>query len=413
MTASEIQPGEALREVLRGIRNSNLGAFCTDRPVFIPATGPGSLSGLAFAVKDVFDIAGHPTGAGNPDWLRTQPPASSTASAVKRLLDAGATLVGKTQTDELTYSLNGENYHYGTPLNPQAPGRIPGGSSSGSAVAVAGGLVDFALGTDTGGSVRLPASNCGIYGFRPSHGQVPNDHTVPLAPSFDTVGWFAREATVLQRVGRALLCGKSVNTQTSRLLVAEDAFGFVSSEARPALDQAIATLCKSAGSRQDVDIFSGHADDWMTSFRVLQGVEAWRCHGGWIRSHKPVFGCDIRDRFEWAARIDPRTVAPARAIREEVTSFLDRLLGTDGVLCIPTSPSIALPINAAGQELEDFRTNALKLLCLAGLAGLPQVSLPLVSVDSCPLGVSLIGPRNSDLQLLCLVMAMTKSGHSN
>ena len=153
----------------------------------------GPLRGCTFAVKDVFDIAGHRTGNGHPRLARDPSTAERTASAVERLLAAGARMVGKTYCDELTYSINGENVHYGTPVNPKAPGRIPGGSSSGSAAAVSGGLVDFALGTDCGGSVRIPASYCGIYGIRTSHGLVPADGVVPLAPSFDTVGWFARD----------------------------------------------------------------------------------------------------------------------------------------------------------------------------------------------------------------------------
>jgi amidase len=165
-----------------------LNAFCRHTHVELAGSGSGRLTGLTFAAKDVFDIAGHRTGNGNPVWLETHPPAERTASAVQRLLDAGARMVGKTHTDDMAYSLNGENVHYGTPVNPVAPGRIPGGSSSGSAAAVAGGLVDFALGTDCGGSVRLLASYCGLYGLRPTHGLAPADGVVPLASSFDAVG---------------------------------------------------------------------------------------------------------------------------------------------------------------------------------------------------------------------------------
>jgi amidase len=165
-------------------------------------TPGGPLAGLTFGVKDIYDIAGHKSGFGSPDWLRTHDAAARTAPVVQRLLDAGADMVGKTHTDEITWSLNGENAHYGTPVNVNAPGRIPGGSSSGSAAAVAGGLCDFALGSDTGGSVRAPASFCGIYGIRPTHGRVSLEGACPLAPSFDTCGWFARSAEVLERVGR-------------------------------------------------------------------------------------------------------------------------------------------------------------------------------------------------------------------
>ena len=380
--------------------DNTLNAFCEDREIYLAGAADGPLAGLTFAAKDVFDIAGHRTGAGNPDWLRTHPPAAETASAVRHLLDAGATLVGKTHTDELTYSLNGENCHYGTPVNPNAPGRIPGGSSSGSAAATAGGLVDFALGTDTGGSVRLPASNCGIYGFRPTHGRVPNDHVVPLAPSFDTVGWFARDAALLKRVGHVLLGDDAVKPGTPRLMLCADSFELVFNPLRPALDTAIDALTRVLGPASRVDLYAGKAEQWMKSFRLLQGGEAWRCHGEWIRATQPDLGPDIRARFEWAASIDPAALAPALALRSHVIAQLERLLGEDGVLCLPTSPSVALRKNASSEELESFRSRALSLLCVAGLAGLPQVSLPIAEVNGLPLGISLIGPRNADKQLL-------------
>ncbi len=383
--------------------DNSLGAFCADRPVFLRGSSSGSLAGLTFAAKDVFDLAGHRTGAGNPDWLRTHEPARVTASAVQRLLDAGATLVGKTHTDELTYSLNGENHHYGTPVNPNAPGRIPGGSSSGSAVAVAAGLVDFALGTDTGGSVRLPASNCGIFGFRPTHGRIPNDHVVPLAPSFDTVGWFARDADMLARVGQVFLPGKNARSSPLRLLLATDALDLVRRQVRPALDSAIEMVAGALGRPQDVRLYPGDVQDWMMSFRLLQGAEVWGCHGEWIRQARPELGPEIRDRFEWAAAIDPAVLPRAREVRAEATQYLDDLLGQDGILCMPTSPDIALPLNSGGKELEQFRSDALALLCVAGLARLPQVNLPLASFDGCPLGVSLIGPRGSDERLLACI----------
>ena len=165
-----------------------LGAFCRDNHVERDGASNGVLKGLSFGVKDVFHISGRRTGFGHPDWLRTHSPADVTAVAVQRLLDAGARIAGITCTDELTYSPTGENMHYGTPINPIAPDRVPGGSSSGSVSAVAGGLVNFALGTDCGGSVRLPASYCGVLGMRPTHGRVPLDGAIPFGPSFDVAG---------------------------------------------------------------------------------------------------------------------------------------------------------------------------------------------------------------------------------
>nr|XP_028954738.1 amidase 1-like [Malus domestica] len=146
------------------------------------------LSGLTFAVKDIFDVAGRVTGFGNPDWARTHPAAESTAPAVSAILSGGATSIGITVMDEMAYCMNGENKHYGTPRNPCAPDRVPGGSSSGSAVAVAVGLADFSLGTDTGGSVRILHRIVEFLGFRPSHGVISTSGVTPLAQSFDTVG---------------------------------------------------------------------------------------------------------------------------------------------------------------------------------------------------------------------------------
>ena len=245
-------------------------AFCRHIHVELPGAPDGPLRGLTFAVKDVFDIAGHRTGNGNPVWLETHAPAERTASSVERLIAAGATMVGKTYTDEMAYSLNGENVHYGTPTNPRAPGRIPGGSSSGSAVAVAGSLVDFALGTDCGGSVRLPASYCGIFGIRTTHGLVPVDGVVDLAASFDTVGWFAREPQTLRRVGEVLLPAAPTFVPT-RLLIADDAFAFAGPEVSAALAEAVDRLKATFTHHRHIQVYTGDPAAWSGIFRVLQG----------------------------------------------------------------------------------------------------------------------------------------------
>ena len=201
-----------------------LNAFVPDSDAHIAGIEGGPLSGLTFAAKDIFDVAGHVTGCGNPHWRATHGPAVTNAWVVQTLVDAGATMVGKTITDELTRGIFGENMHYGTPVNPRAPGRVPGGSSSGSASAVAGGLVDFALGSDTGGSVRVPSSFCGLYGLRPTHGRIPLEGMLLQAPSFDTIGWFARDAETFARVGREVLPAGVGAPRPRRLVIAEDAF---------------------------------------------------------------------------------------------------------------------------------------------------------------------------------------------
>src|SRR5206468_1051711 len=182
------------------------GAYFVPHDLASPLTGSGKgpLAGLTAAVKDMYAIAGERTGGGNPDWLARQQPAASHAASITKILDAGATIIGKTICDEFFFSVAGVNAHYGTPPNPRAPGRIPGGSSSGSAAATAAGTCDFALGSDTGGSVRIPASLCGLYGIRTTHGRIDTKGVMDMAPSFDTVGWLAATAGVFRKVGPML-----------------------------------------------------------------------------------------------------------------------------------------------------------------------------------------------------------------
>jgi amidase len=381
------------------IPNDPYNAFCRHADVEMQGAPDGPLRGLTFAVKDVFDIAGHRTGNGNPVWLETHPPAARTASAVERLLAAGARMAGKTHTDELAYSLNGENVHYGTPVNPRAPGRIPGGSSSGSAVAVAGGLVDFALGTDCGGSVRLPASYCGIYGIRTTHGLVPADGVIDLANSFDTVGWFARDAATMLRVGEVLL-PPAREFVPKRLLIAEDAFGFAGAEVAAALAVAVAKLKSALPDHRAIKVYSGEPSAWSGIFRILQGDEICRRHSAWIDAHHPNFGPGLAERFAWTHTIAPTEVERMRPQREAVAAHLDALLGDDALLCLPTAPGIAPKLKTPAHELEVFRTRAFGLLSIAGLARLPQISLPLGTLHECPLGISLVVPRGRDVGLL-------------
>jgi amidase len=376
-----------------------LNAFCRHLEVDLEGSGAGSLLGCTFGVKDVFDIAGYRTGNGNPVWLETHPPAKRTASAVERLLAAGAHIVGKTYSDEMAYSLNGENVHYGTPINPKAPGRIPGGSSSGSAAAVSGGLVDFALGTDCGGSVRLPASYCGIYGIRTTHGLVPADGVVPLAASFDTVGWFAREARLMCQVGDVLL-PVVMSFVPKRLLIAMDAFAAVDPLIAAALAPGISRATAAIAKTTEVNVHTGQLAEWSAIFRVLQGAEISAQHGAWINRYQPEFGPGIRERFAWTRTIDPAEVAAAKPKREAVAHRIDQLLGDDAMICLPTAPGVAPKLDTPPAELEAFRSRAFALLSIAGLARLPQINLPVGALEDCPIGLSIIGPRGCDRGLL-------------
>jgi amidase len=389
--------------------NDPLGAFCRENHAVLEGTVDGPLAGHTFAAKDVFDIAGERTGFGNPTWLATHTPAVKTAEAVLRLVDAGANMIARTVTDELTYSLTGENIHYGTPINPRCLDRVPGGSSSGSAVAVAGGLVDFSLGTDCGGSVRLPASYCGVFGMRPTHGRVPLHGVVPFAPSFDTAGWFAVDAILLERVGRTLLDDKGAPSPPHRLLIPVDAFALVEPPVVDALRTGVNLAGHAVGRTEEVTVSVEGLATWMEVFRTIQAAEIWANHGSWIREAKPKLGPGIRERVEWASTIDATDVADARSKRKMIISRLEQLLCDGFILCLPTAPRIAPLRNSSTSDLEvTYRSQAMCLLCIAGLGGLPQVTLPLAELDGCPLGLSLVGPRGSDVQLLDLAVSLTR-----
>ena len=380
-----------------------IGAFCRETHVALEGARDGALAGLTFGVKDVFHIAGHRTGFGSPEWLRTHEPATETAVAILRLLDAGARMIGKTHTDELAYSLTGENAHYGTPVNVRAPDRIPGGSSTGSAAAVAAGLVDFALGTDCGGSVRIPASYCGILGMRPTVDRVPTDGVISFGPPFDVVGWFARDPQVFRKVGSVLMGDDSEPPLPRRLLRAADAFGLLDNEVAQALEPALERVASLVGAMEEIKVSPEGLTDWFETFRTVQASSVWSNHGEWVTKTKPRFGPGIKERFEWAAELDPVDVAIAKEKHKSIRQRIGEVVGDGDVLCLPTSPRVAPPRNAPVDDIEvHYRHQAMHLLCIAGLGFLPQVSLPLAELDRLPLGLSLVGPPGADMQLLGL-----------
>lgn len=359
----------------------------------------GSLSGLRLGVKDLFQITGMPTTAGNPDWLASHPqPAKNTAPSVQTLLDAGAILMGKTLTDELAYSLEGINKHYGTPINPQAPERLPGGSSSGSAVAVANFSIDIGLGTDTAGSIRVPASYNGLYGFRPSHGAVSCQHLIALAPRFDTVGWMTRDFLTMLRVGEILLPTKANKNLTH--LVVGNVEGIESwTQARQPLLTAIASQFESI---EYVDISTEHLALANAAFRVLQGREIWRIHGQWIESHQPDFAPEINDRFAWCKTLSADDQRQAEAKAQEFVDFWHSqiLSSSDRVLLLPTTPGAAPLLTTPASQLLQYRTQLLALTIPASLTGSPQISLPYFSSEQAPWGVSLMTNSGGDRSLL-------------
>jgi amidase len=366
----------------------------------IARAAEGPLAGARFVVKENIDVAGVVSTNGNPTWAQTHGPAPLDAPAVDRLLSAGARLVGKAQMDEMAYSLLGANAHFGTPVNPAAPDRHPGGSSSGSAVAVAAGLADFALGTDTAGSCRAPASFCGIFGFRPSHGAVSSNGVIPLALSLDTIGWFARDAEMLARVG-AILLPEDMSVGTFDHAVAlEDAFAQSDAETKEAVKPAREALAR---------LFSvGEAtlgeDFWTQSlrhFRNLQAYEAWSAQGDWIARETPLFGPGITERFAYAAKVTAREKAEADAFRREARARVDAILPPNTLLVVPTTPFASPLLTDSEEALDAKRYLMFRTFLFASFFGLPQISIPLPRPSGAPpLGISLIGPRWSDRRLI-------------
>ena len=393
------------------IDNDPVHAFVDYDAVAVPSAASGPLAGLSVAVKDIFDVAGYPTGCGSPVKRAQSPVHTQSAPIVQRVLDAGAAFIGKTHTDELAFSLNGQNMHTGTPVNRRAPGRIPGGSSSGSAAATAAGLCDFAIGSDTGGSVRAPASYCGLFGIRPSHGRLPLQRIMPLAPSFDVPGYFADDAAVFGRVAPVFLGPDEKQFSLRRVMRATDAFALLmdGGEAQ-ALAPAEARVIAHLDGGENVTVAPDGLDNWYWVFRHLQAVEAWRAHGEWIEANDPEMTPGVRERFEFGKTVSPEDVAKAKAARQVIGKRLDGLVGEDGVVMLPSVPSIAPLCDIGGQALQVFRERALAILCISGLSGLPQVSLPLATFDGCPLGLSLIGPRGSDRALVDLAVAIARAG---
>lgn len=384
--------------------SDSVGAFVAHGFVEREGAADGPLAGLTFALKDLFDLAGVPTGFGNPDWLRSHPIPTVTARVAQMLIDAGAGLVGKTHTDEMAWSLNGENLHYGAPENVAAPGRIPGGSSSGSAAAVAAGIVDFAVGSDTGGSIRLPASYCGLFGLRPTHGRISLEGARPLAQSYDVAGWFARDPEIYVRVGSVLL-GKPDAKPATRLLIADDLFARAEDATREALRPAVDLLAERFGAAEHVTVSGDDAPAWRDVFRIIQSSEAWANHGAWVEVEKPVFGPGVKERFEAASRLMPEEIGAANARREEIRAIMEALVPPGTLLVLPTVPGIA-PLRATPEPvLNAFRAKALEMLSPAGHAGMPQVSLPAGFVEGCPVGLSIAAARGEDWALLDLVSA--------
>jgi len=402
-------------EMTRRITESN--AFVEIFILEPKAAGP--LDGLVFAVKDLIDVEGRKTSCGNPSWRDTHPVAVANAVCVDQLLFAGARCMGKTITDELAFGLNGENFFYGTPLNPRAPDRVPGGSSSGSASAVACGIVDFALGTDTGGSVRVPASNCGIFGLRPSHGIVSVAGVNTLAPSFDTVGVLARSSDILSKAASVLLaCDVPLSVDVGTVHVLQEAFGSSDVEVNDALREPVElirrtfpgkvreTSLKELGEEASRRGLAG----WYDTYCQLQWAEIWSCLGSWVTETGPKFGPRTAVNFDLVKNFDRHAVVDAICRREILYRLLKGFLGANDLICMPTAPTPA-PIKGTlgvDRTKDDYFPRTLAMTAIAGIGRLPQVTLPLARVCGVPIGISLLGAQGMDAFLLAAANTVSR-----
>ena len=382
--------------------------FVDGPPLRIAGAQNGPLAGLTFAAKDLFDVAGYPTGGGNPDWARQHPIPTRHAWAVQRLLDAGATLIGKTITDEVSLGILGENPFDGTPLNPKAPDRVPGGSSSGSASAVAQGLCDTALGTDTGGSVRVPASFCGLYGIRPTHGRLDLTGMMRQAPSSDTTGWFARDARTFARVSEVMLGEPTPATLPTRLVIAVDAFGLADAETAAALQPMVRKLAALVGDTREDLLAPPGLSLWSRAQRTLQPHEAWLTFKDWLDRDNPRLAFNVARGLALSATISESDRQWAALTRDEARARIAWLLPPGTIACMPTTPFPAPHKGLPLSTLDPLRARMNCLTAHGGLTGVPQVSLPGATVDGLPVGLSILAARGGDATLIALANAMGK-----
>lgn len=381
-------------------------AFVSGPRLKVAGAPGGPLAGLDFAVKDLIDVAGVVTGGGSPDWPAFGTVPTQHAAVVQTLLDAGASVIGKTITDEVSLGILGENAHDGTPLNPAAPDRVPGGSSSGSASAVASGACDFALGTDSGGSVRVPASFCGLYGIRPTHGRIDFTGITVQSPSADTCGWFTRDADTFARVAEVLFGAPVPHQLPTRLLIATDAFGFADEAVAKALQGLVDRLATLIGNRQDITLAPQGLSIWQRAQRVLQSSESWKTFEPWLERHNPRLGWSVARGLVQGAMMTDAERSAATLMRIEARARLRELLPPGTILCMPTTP---FPAPLKGLPLQSLGPLRERISCLTshgGLTGVPQLSVPGATVDGAPVGLSLVGGRGTDLDLVRMAMAL-------
>jgi amidase len=354
--------------------------------------------GLRVGVKDSIDIAGVPTQAGCAA-LADSAPATLHAAVVQALLDGGCRIVGKTNMHELAYGVTGINHWTGTPVNPRYPDRVPGGSSSGSAVAVAAGSVDFAVGTDTGGSIRLPAACCGIYGLKPTYGRLSRAGVHPTKSTLDCVGPFARDLAMIERA-MALMDRTFVSEAPSSTV----RVGLVDVAADPAIKTSVRNALADAGVSITPIILPTFAAAFTAGLTII-AAENWAAFGHLVDS--PALGADVRARLLAARSVTPDAVAAAELCRTNFRAEVDALLERVDALALPTLPVFPLTLDAATDARASLRLT--ELVRPFNLSGHPALTIPLDTEAKLPAGLQLVGRRGADAVLCALAHRVADS----
>lgn len=401
----------------KDIKRSNRDALFSSSNAFINTNTinpyqPGELSGLTFAIKDNIDVANEITGYGSPWWTEIYPKSVANAICLDQLLSAGAICLGKTHCDELARSLIGINPFYGIPLNPKAPNRVPGGSSSGSASAVACGLVDFAIGTDTGGSVRVPASNCGIWGYRPSHGLISVSGVATLAPSFDTVGIFANTGQVLERVMRILLSeDKTEYNFSSSIYLLDDVFEICDSQIRETIEPIVADISDYYSIEHlklsaITDMYV-NCEFLFNQAKLLLSTEIWNTFGAWVERYNQEYSNQQLSPQATTSFNNVLKLANRKDINDSLWKMkyfsrkLNEFLSGGAILCFPTTPDLAPRIDEVTDEfLSSYYPRAMGVTAISGFSRTPQITIPISQSEEVPIGLSFIAGYGLDMMLV-------------
>ena len=371
----------------------------------------GPLTGLTFVAKDLFTLAGHTSSFGDPTWRDTHGPSSTTSPVIGRLLEAGADLVGLAKMDQLAYSLIGNVGEGLPPRNVNAPDLYCGGSSSGSASAVAANMSDFALGTDTAGSIRVPAAACGLHSIRPSHGAIEPEGVIPLAPSLDVVGIVSRDILDLSRILGVLAPGLRASRKVRSIQFASDLFDVLDTDSKQAARALAERLAEESGVALEETSFAEFTSpDVGRFFARVQSREIWTSHSDWVTAHGGALADDVRTRLKRCESLaqDPESVNAADlAAREAYRADIERVVLPGTVVVLPVVPERGPKISWDDQKLMDFRTACFRLSAPSSLSGAPQAVLSVpVDATNNSMGIGLFTAAGGDHLLLDLMAAL-------